>query len=151
MQPSSKGPVEENREKPLQEEDAKPDENPTQEEQEEAKPPKSELKVKQADGSGSEDEDEEIRRFRIDSGLLPFPEKLMALLDGNQVSDAMWWLPDGDAFCLIPSIFAEKVLDQHFSGTKFESFTRKVSEQRTCRSNAESRFARWLVFFFGLA
>lgn len=24
--------------------------------------------------------------YRIDSGLLPFPEKLMALLDGNQVS-----------------------------------------------------------------
>lgn len=26
--------------------------------------------------------------YRIDSGLLPFPEKLMALLDGNQVSGA---------------------------------------------------------------
>ena len=67
------------------------------------------------------------QRFRIDSGLLPFPEKLMALLDGNTVLDAMWWLPDGDAFCIIPAVFAEQVLDKHFSGTKFESFTRKLN------------------------
>ena len=78
-------------------------------------------------GSSEDEEDASTRKFRMDSGLLPFPEKLMALLDGEEVSEAMWWLPDGDAFCLIPSAFAEKVLDMHFSGTKFESFTRKLN------------------------
>lgn len=39
----------------------------------------------------------------------------------------MWWLPDGDSFCLIPVVFAENVLDKHFQGTKFESFTRKLN------------------------
>lgn len=79
--------------------------------------------------SQSDDEDDECtsHRYPVDSGLLPFPEKLMALLDGGRVSDVMWWLPDGDSFCLVPSLFAEKVLDQHFSGTKFESFTRKLN------------------------
>lgn len=42
-------------------------------------------------------------------------------------TDSMWWLPDGDSFCLIPVVFAEKVLDKHFQGTKFESFTRKLN------------------------
>lgn len=77
--------------------------------------------------SSDEEDGDSARRFRIDSGLLPFPEKLMALLDGKTVSDAMWWLPDGDAFCIIPSVFAQQVLDKHFSGTKFESFTRKLN------------------------
>jgi len=94
----------------------------------------SEMKVKNENldavaalGSDEEEDGDSARRFRIDSGLLPFPEKLMALLDGKTVSDAMWWLPDGDAFCIIPSVFAEQVLDKHFSGTKFESFTRKLN------------------------
>jgi hypothetical protein len=67
--------------------------------------------------------------FLMNSGLLPFPEKLMSLLDGkcDTVSDAMWWLPDGDAFCLIPSVFTERVLDKHFQGTKFDSWTRKLN------------------------
>jgi len=93
----------------------------------EEKAESSEEKDKEDDGG--EEDDGSAHRFRMDSGLLAFPEKLMALLDGDhhQVSSAMWWLPDGDAFCLVPSVFAEKVLDQHFSGTKFESFTRKLN------------------------
>lgn len=87
--------------------------------------------------SRNEDEDEEdstSNLFRMNSGLLPFPEKLMSLLDGkcDTVADAMWWLPDGDAFCLIPTLFAERVLDKHFQGTKFDSWTRKLN--------------RWYVF-----
>ena len=64
---------------------------------------------------------------RFESGLMTFPEKLMMLLDGNCAKEAMWWLPDGDAFCFIPNVFAEQVLDKHFQGTKFESFTRKLN------------------------
>lgn len=68
-----------------------------------------------------------VTKFVVDSSLLPFPERLMALLDGDLVKDAMWWLPEGDAFCLIPVVFAERVLDKFFQGTKFESFTRKLN------------------------
>lgn len=85
---------------------------------------------KTTNGEDDADEDEEesaANLFRINSGLLPFPEKLMSLLDGDKVADAMWWLPDGDCFCLIPVLFAEQVLDKHFQGTKFESFTRKLN------------------------
>lgn len=63
----------------------------------------------------------------IDKALMTFPERLMSLLEGGSVEDAMWWLPDGDAFCLVPKIFSEKVLDKFFQGTKFESFTRKLN------------------------
>jgi HSF-type DNA-binding len=82
-------------------------------------------------GEDDDDEDEEgpssSNLFKINSGLLPFPEKLMSLLDGEEMSDSMWWLPDGDSFCLVPVVFAERVLDKHFQGTKFESFTRKLN------------------------
>jgi HSF-type DNA-binding len=65
--------------------------------------------------------------FRMSSGLLPFPDKLMSLLDSNKVSEAMRWLRDGDAFCIAPVLFTERVLDKYFQGTKFESFTRKLN------------------------
>lgn len=63
----------------------------------------------------------------IESGFMSFPEKIMMLLNKELASDAMWWLPDGDAFCILPAPFTEKVLDKHFQGTKFESFTRKLN------------------------
>jgi hypothetical protein len=37
-------------------------------------------------GDGDKEGASSSSLYRIDSGLLPFPEKLMALLDGNQVS-----------------------------------------------------------------
>jgi hypothetical protein len=89
---------------------------------------KKEPELKTAESDDDESADSVQNRYRsLDSNLLPFPEKLMALLDGADVNDAMWWLPDGDAFCLIPVIFAERVLDKYFQGTKFESFTRKLN------------------------
>lgn len=82
--------------------------------------------------SNSKDDDEEdstLNLHRVNSSLLPFPGKLMSLLDGkcDTVSDAMLWFPDGDAFCLIPSVFTERVLDKHFQGAKFDSWTRKLN------------------------
>lgn len=62
----------------------------------------------------------------LESGFSSFPAKLMSLLDGCEVQDSMWWLPDGDAFCLVPSTF-DATLEKHFQGTKFESFTRKLN------------------------
>jgi HSF-type DNA-binding len=73
--------------------------------------------------------------FRMSSGLLPFPDKLMSLLDSNKVSEAMRWLRDGDAFCIAPGLFTERVLDKYFQGTKFESFTRKLNRWCVVQSN----------------
>ena len=65
--------------------------------------------------------------LKMNTGLQPFPDNLMSLLDSGVVSDIIRWLPDGDAFCLKPALFAERVLDKYFQGTKFESFTRKLN------------------------
>jgi hypothetical protein len=65
--------------------------------------------------------------LKMNTGLLPFPDNLMSLLDSGVVSDIIRWLPEGDAFCLKPALFAERVLDKYFQGTKFESFTRKLN------------------------
>jgi hypothetical protein len=64
--------------------------------------------------------------LQFESGFLSFPEKLMSLLEGGEVSESMWWLPDGESFCIAPANF-EAILDKHFQGTKFESFTRKLN------------------------
>lgn len=62
----------------------------------------------------------------LEYGNMFFPEKIMRLLDNGQESQSMWWLTEGDAFCFIPTNF-DVVLDKHFQGTKFESFTRKLN------------------------
>lgn len=64
--------------------------------------------------------------LQFESGFISFPEKLMSLLEGDEVQDSMWWLPGGDAFCLVPASF-NAILEKHFQGTKFESFTRKLN------------------------
>ena len=58
---------------------------------------------------------------------ITFPERLMALLDQEVEKDALSWLDDGDGFYIRPKIFSERVLNKHFQGTKFESFTRKLN------------------------
>ena len=55
-----------------------------------------------------------------------FPGKLMALLQQDGVDDAMWWLPDGDAFGIHPQRFIDSVLESHLR-CKYESFTRKLN------------------------
>lgn len=72
--------------------------------------------------------------FRMSSGLLPFPDKLMSLLDSDKVTEAMRWLRDGDAFCIAPALFTDRVLDKYFQGTKFESFTRKLNRWYVAQS-----------------
>ena len=65
--------------------------------------------------------------LQLDAGFTTFPEKLMKLLDSEEVKDRMWWLPDGDGFAFKPDNFAETVLSRHFGGTRLESFTRKLN------------------------
>jgi hypothetical protein len=59
--------------------------------------------------------------------VFTFPERLMELLDDAVEKESMWWLEDGNGFCVVPKLFAENVLNKYFQGTKFESFTRKLN------------------------
>lgn len=63
----------------------------------------------------------------IEKAHYTFPERLMELLEGEKVKEAMWWLPGGCAFAIRPKIFYDAVLSKYFQGTKFESFTRKLN------------------------
>ncbi|KAL7576482.1 hypothetical protein ACA910_017987 [Epithemia clementina (nom. ined.)] len=63
----------------------------------------------------------------IEKAQYTFPERLMELLMNGSVKKAMWWLPGGEAFALVPNTFYDVVLAKYFQGTKFESFTRKLN------------------------
>ena len=63
----------------------------------------------------------------IEKAQYTFPERLMELLMNGTVKKAMWWLPGGEAFALVPNTFYDIVLSKYFQGTKFESFTRKLN------------------------
>jgi hypothetical protein len=62
-----------------------------------------------------------------DADVTTFPLKLLSFLQNKDFEDVMWWFPTGDAFCVVPKEFSERVLEKHFQGTKFESFTRKLN------------------------
>jgi HSF-type DNA-binding len=71
--------------------------------------------------------------IQLESANAFFPNKIMALLDSGKESEAMWWQPGGDSFCIVKANF-DNILQAHFQGTKFESFTRKLN--------------RWYVLLF---
>jgi outer membrane biosynthesis protein TonB len=62
----------------------------------------------------------------LEKAFVTFPEKLIKLVEDPELEDAVRWNEKGDTFCLVPSKFIEKVLNHHFQGSKFESFTRYV-------------------------
>ena len=97
-------------------------------------------KSEAADNVSADDEKGAARTgsLKVNTGFLPFPDNLMSLLDGGLVSDIIRWLPEGDAFCLKPALFAERVLDQYFQSTKFESFTRKLNRWYVCKLRTRS-------------
>lgn len=64
---------------------------------------------------------------RGEAMTVTFPERLMDLLDQGVEKETLWWLDDGDGFCVLPRLFADKILNVYFQGTKFESFTRKLN------------------------
>lgn len=86
----------------------------------------------------------------LETGYMSFPEKIMMLLNKNVASDAMWWLSDGDSFCILPIPFTEKVLDTHFQGTKFESFTRKLNRWGFKRVAGEGIPSNAIAFYHNL-
>ena len=60
----------------------------------------------------------------LEKAFVTFPEKLIKLVDDPELEDAVRWNEKGDTFCLVPSKFIQKVLNHHFQGSKYESFTR---------------------------
>lgn len=57
-----------------------------------------------------------------------FPQKLMAVLDNDQLSDIITWLPHGKGFIILQKKkFASEVMPMYFKHSKFTSFTRKLN------------------------
>ena len=57
-----------------------------------------------------------------------FPQKLMAVLDNDQMSDIVTWLPHGKGFIILQKKrFASEVMPLYFKHSKFTSFTRKLN------------------------
>lgn len=64
----------------------------------------------------------------LKTSRLAFPERIFKLLKRDEVKEHMWWLPGGDAFCLVPSRLMQKnVLDKYFGGASWGKFTAELS------------------------
>lgn len=59
-----------------------------------------------------------------------FPERVMSLLNDEQVQQCMHWLPSGRAFEIHdPEKFEEMVLKAHFNSIKLESFIIRLGSE----------------------
>jgi HSF-type DNA-binding len=68
-----------------------------------------------------------------------FPQRLMAMLQDDSLSDVISWLPHGKSFVIVrPDVFTERVLPMFLppvdarSCTKYPSFTRKLNRWYVC-------------------
>jgi len=86
----------------------------------------------------------------IERAIFTFPERLMELLDQGAAEDAMWWLEDGDGFCVNPKLFGDKVLNKFFQGTKFESFTRKLNRWGFKRASGQHIPINTIAYYHNL-
>jgi HSF-type DNA-binding len=103
------------------------------------KSPKEKAIVEPEEASAATDEDKDdaarlAKMLEEDDNLGnsydTFPKKLMELLNSDtdeELKACLRWLPEGDAFCIIPDKFAVSVMEEHFQGTKFASFKRKLN------------------------
>lgn len=63
-----------------------------------------------------------------------FPTKLFNILESNQNSDIICWLPGGKAFIIKDKKrFASEILPRHFKQSQFTSFTRKLTRWKFLR------------------
>jgi len=59
---------------------------------------------------------------------ITFPQKLMSVLDNDELQDIITWLPHGRAFIILQKKkFASDVMPVYFKHSKFTSFTRKLN------------------------
>lgn len=56
-----------------------------------------------------------------------FPDQLWELLKHEELKDAIWWMPNNDAFAINERVFSAKLLESHFRGNKFSSIIRKLN------------------------
>ena len=54
------------------------------------------------------------------------PRILMQLLNDESCPAAIWWLADENEFAVNSEVFPAQVLDVHFEGINFASFSRKL-------------------------
>lgn len=110
---------------------------------EENKNPKQEARKNPEDMDSSEDEREKaktLRKLKRMFGFLgptrknsggvvqPFPEKLMEVLDRDDMDEVLSWMPHGRAFIVKqPKVFEPDVLPRIFKQSKFTSFTRQLN------------------------
>jgi hypothetical protein len=71
-----------------------------------------------------------------------FPEKIMRILSFSEFAHVIRWNPEGTEFCIFPQSFSETVLEPHFQGTKFQSFTRKLNRFGFKRILDEDRYPK---------
>jgi len=58
---------------------------------------------------------------------LPFPLKLMQILEDDEFCDIISWTPHGKSFVILrPKVFVAEVLPNHFKSAQYTSFTRKL-------------------------
>jgi len=58
---------------------------------------------------------------------IPFPLKLMQILEDDEFSDIISWMPNGKTFIILrPKAFVNKVLPHTFKSVQYTSFTRKL-------------------------
>jgi hypothetical protein len=89
--------------------------------------------------------DEEIsaeRPFGAEKTSMNFPEKIMRILSFSEFAHVIRWNADGTEFCIFPQSFSETVLEPHFQGTKFQSFTRKLNRFGFKRILDEDRYPK---------
>lgn len=64
----------------------------------------------------------------------------MCILNDSDFHNCIFWSDEGDAFCVHPNLFTERVLGPYFQGSKYHSFTRKCNRWSFKRIIGDSRF-----------
>ncbi|GAX27864.1 hypothetical protein FisN_13Hh025 [Fistulifera solaris] len=89
--------------------------------------------------------DEDIsskRPFGSEKTQMTFPEKIMRILSFPEFTHVIRWNAQGTEFSIVPDSFTETVLEPHFQGTKFQSFTRKLNRWGFKRILDEDRYPK---------
>ena len=63
----------------------------------------------------------------LKTGRVRLPDKLMEYLNKEVAPEALYWMPEGEAFAFDTEKAQEQFLDRYFSGTKLSSFLRSIS------------------------
>ncbi|GAX12573.1 hypothetical protein FisN_13Lh025 [Fistulifera solaris] len=82
------------------------------------------------------------RPFGSEKTQMTFPEKIMRILSFPEFDHVIRWNAEGTEFSIVLDSFTETVLEPHFQGTKFQSFTRKLNRWGFKRILDEDRYPK---------